>query len=713
MHSLSEDQLLFALLALAVILVLARAMGELARRIGQPEVLGELFAGFLLGPSVFGALLPSVHAHLLLNPGVSLALSGFSWIGAILLLLIAGMEVDLIILRQHARPGAMAAIFAIVPSLIAGSAFAWLVLNRRPPSGVFLGIVLSVTAVSVAAKILMERGEMRRGYAQVILAAGVASEVVVWLFVAVVSSFHTSSPLLAGLIHTAYAGAFILLMMTVGRRFVFWAMRRVRDATWIIKGQVSLILALAFAAAALTQVLGLHALLGAFVVGVLLSQAPRKGEALEEGLQSLTLGLFGPIFFALAGMRVDILKLTSLSSIGIVLLLLVVATVVKVGLGTIGARLGGQSGWEAALVGVGLNLKGGTDVVVAVVGTELGLLSATAYTMYALVAIITVLFTPALMSYLKRKSPPSEEEQERLETEEAERRAYVPKIERVLVPLSKPLRGSLSTGVVEQIAASKHEHGQIFDITELNVQHESRTSQSTQAKNARRRLGDVGNLGTVELTEKTVAEEDVLERILDASRDYDLIAIGAHPPEPGTALSFGPLQDSIIDEAEADVLLAIDHHAARFDCASVHNILVPTNGLEYSMAAADIAGSLAESCGACVTVLHVAQPSTEEQFTGESLRQELKDSASGIIDELVFRMGRLGADVHQQVEVGKDPAREIVRYLDEGAYDLVVMGGVDRGHDGRVYLGHTIQRVLAERQMPAVLVIGHDNRPTS
>lgn len=707
MQGLSEHNLLLALLAVSVILLLARASAELARRIGQPEVLGELFAGFLLGPSVFGALLPSLHQSLFLSSSVSLVLSGLSWIGAILLLLLAGLEIDLAILRQHVRAGMFAAVFTVVPSLIAGALFAWFVLGRLPPQGVFLGIVLSVTGVSVVSKILIERGEMRRGYAQVILAAGVAGEVVVWLFVAVVSSIHTSSPLIAGLIHTAYAVAFFALMMTIGRRFVFWSMRRVGDWSWILDGQLTLILILTFAAAALTQSLGLHALLGAFVVGVLLSQAPRTSEALMGGLRSLTLGLFGPIFFAVAGMRVDILQLSSVSAIGTMLLLLIVATTVKVGLGALGARLGGQRGWEAALVGVGLNLKGGTDVVVAVIGTELGLLTTSAYTMYAVVAILTVLFSPPLMNLLLKRAPPTEEEQERLETEEAERRSYVPNIERVLVPLSKELYGSLAASVVEQIAASKHEHGQIFDITQLDVQRNSRVSHSRAAKRARSQLQDAGALRTVELTSQTVDEKDALERILKASKDYDLIAVGAYPPKTDGTLSLGSLQDAIIDEADADVLVAVNHKGSQFDPADVNRILVPTNGLEYSMAAGDIAASLAEACDASLTVLHIVEPATEAQM-GESQRQQLIDSASGVIEELVFRMSRLGVSGEKRVDVAKDPAKAIVRELTENPYDLVVLGGIDRGHDGRMYVGSTIQTVLMNDRTPAVLFVAHE-----
>src|SRR5205823_11012262 len=109
--------------------------------------------------------------------------------------------------------------------------------------------------------------------------------------------------------------------------------------------------------------------------------------------------------------------------------------------------------------------KGGTDVVVAVVGTELGLLAPRTYTMYAVVAMLTVLFSPPLMSFLERRAPPTEDERKRLDAEEAERRSYVPHIERVMVPLDRRLHSTLAASLVQRIATSKHEQGQIFDIT--------------------------------------------------------------------------------------------------------------------------------------------------------------------------------------------------------------------------------------------------------
>lgn len=123
------------------------------------------------------------------------------------------------------------------------------------------------------------------------------------------------------------------------------------------------------------RALGLHALLGAFVVGVVLTQSPRADFRLRESLAGLSTGLFAPIFFVLAGMRINIFELRSFSATGTVLLLLLVASTIKISLGALGARLGGLRSVEAGLVGVGLSFKGGTDVIVAIVGRELGLLT--------------------------------------------------------------------------------------------------------------------------------------------------------------------------------------------------------------------------------------------------------------------------------------------------------------------------------------------------
>ena len=726
MPSLNEQQLLFALLGIAAILLVGRGVAELARRIGQPEVLGELLGGVLLGPSVFGALFPSAYHAMFLAPAVGAGLSLFSWVGAILLLLVAGMEVDLKILRANARPNTLAAVFAILPSIVAGTVFAMVVLGRPLANGVFLGLTLSVTGVSVIAKILIERDALRRTYAQVIIAAGVASEVVVWLLISIVSTLRAGTEVFAGVRALIFVVAFFALMLTLGRRFTNWAMRRTADLTSIVNGQLSLSLILAFAFAALTQALGLHALLGAFVFGVLLGQAPRANQALKERLQTLVVGVFAPIFFVLAGMRVDIFKLGSITSIGVIALLFVVATLVKVLFGAVGARLGGMRPLEALLVGVGLDLKGGTDVIVAILGAELGLLSVRVYTLYAVVAILTVIAAPFVIDLLERRTPPSRGELARLNHEEARRRAYLPHLERVVAPNLPELQPAAMASLVEQLARAKRAEGEVFDITQLVVADHApeRTPQPMGAsetlasgaamREASDRLSGAAEGGeAVELTNRTVATasaDEVVRQVLAASTDHGLLALGARAPRPGGGtFTLGALQDRIIDEAKTDVLLlTLPAEKEMFVAGDVRRILVAVNGFEYSLAAADVAAYLAKATGAGLTLFtHIPSRLDPLFWRDGGHRRQLRVGYQRL-RELSFRLGRLNVPMQERVTLGDDPGKAIVQELKRGHYDLVALGAVDRSVDQRLDLGAPIRTTLAQGRTPALILVTHE-----
>ncbi|MGI8493027.1 MAG: cation:proton antiporter [Acidimicrobiales bacterium] len=318
--SLSEPQLLNVLVALVVVLVASRGVGELARRAGLPEVLGQLLAGVMLGPSILGVVGPGAETWLFKGHAVGTSLSALSWMGAVLLLLLGGLEVDLTVIKAKARVGALTAAGAITSSIAVGIGFGELALGQSLASAAFLGVVLSVTAVTVTTAFLLEQGLGRRDYAQIILVAGVSSEVLVWLLVPVVPALFISSgsPLTSGVDAAITILGVFLFLMTLGRRLTFWAMRRCADTLRILRAPISLVLILTLAAAALTQALGLHPLLGAFIVGLLLAGAPRVNPPLLQSVRTPTLGFFAPIFFTVAGMQVDVTQLDGLSAIAVV-----------------------------------------------------------------------------------------------------------------------------------------------------------------------------------------------------------------------------------------------------------------------------------------------------------------------------------------------------------------------------------------------------------
>src|SRR5919202_1558508 len=643
MQGLSEQQLLLLLITLGGLILLGRAAGALARRVHQPQVLGQLLAGVLVGPSVFGTLLPPFYRVLFSDPAVGTSLSAFSWVGAILLLLLGGLEVDLPILQATAHTSLLAATGAIVSSLVAGTLLGWLILGQPLQADFFLGVVLSVTGVSVLTTILLERGALRRNYAQVTLAVGIASEVLVWILVSIAASLGGASPLQSGVRSALTALGVVLFVLTLGRRVTFWALRGVADRVPLALGPLSLVLVLTFLGAALTHGLGLHPLLGAFLVGMLLRGAPRVTPPLLQSVQTVTIALFAPVFFVLAGRGRDLTQLGGPSALVTIALLLAVALAVKIVFGGLGARASGLSGRESALVGVGVCLRGGSDVIVAIIGTELGLPSDSLYTMYVVIAILSVVIVPPLLKALAAKAPPSQRELARLRREEIAQRSYLQGIQRVLIPLTPSALPALAVPVLACLAAAQRAERGIFDVTGLAVGWTGAPLLPDDA-GVLRALGAIEAAPEVQLTQRRVVAPDALRVLCAAAGDHDLVIMAARPPHTAAQLSFGTLQDQLVRDARADILLVVSPG----DCLSItvtdaaRRILVPVNGLAHALAAGDVAAALARGDAADVVLLHVVPPATTD---------EADEAATGLVRDLAARLALLGIRVDHRVRV--------------------------------------------------------------
>jgi Kef-type K+ transport system membrane component KefB/nucleotide-binding universal stress UspA family protein len=703
MQGLSEHQLLLMLLAIAVLLGAARGAGEAARRLHQPEVLGELFAGFVLGPSLLGTLAPWLYQSLFLSNAVGLGLSVCSWIGAVLLLLLAGFEVDLASFARQAKPGILASTGAIVPSLAVGLLFTALIGDQQGSSGFFFGIVLSVTAVSVVSKILIERAATRRDYAQILMACGITSEVLCWVLVSVVIAVIPavgSLPLPLAIARSVLVTTgFFMLMLTFGRRLIFWSMRRVADATGIAWGRFSLVVVITFLAAALTQELGLHALLGAFVVGVLLRQAPRANEPLLRSVQTVTMALFAPLFFAEAGMRVDLSQLGGPGALTLVGLLLVISAGTKILFSTLGARLGGLANWDALLVGVGLNLKGGTDVIVAIVGVELGLLSNRLYTLYAVVAMLTVLVSPVLMTRLERRAPPSPDEARRLAEEEAQRSVYLSGIERVLIPLPTSPAPAMAAEIVTRIGETKQAHHQIFDLTQVPFPAGESAEPVSFAQAAYPVLTE---LSEATPRRKGGAAQQEASGFLEAARSHGLVILGTRLPQTQPFLSFGSLHDQLLHHMPTDVLLVVSAADSLLPAGPMR-VLVPFNGMAHALAALDVAAYVASGSESEIVLLQVVREGTRARL--RSAQRQRAGEGEQNTAALAARLAHVGVSITPRRTSGRDAGECIVRELERAAYHLVVLGTTNRGTPAHPYLGETVHAVLSQTHTPALVLV--------
>ena len=361
-------------------------------------------------------------------------------------------------------------------------------------------------------------------------------------------------------------------------------------------------------------------------------------------------------------------------------------------------------------MGVGLNLKGGTDVIVAVVGSELGFLSSSLYTTYAVAAMLTVLISPPLLTLLAKKAPPSTAEAERLAREEAAEHAYLQRVERVLTPVAPPLFPALVADVVACIATTKQAHNQVFDVTRLDVEHRPELEPALSNGRTPDALRAATAAPEAQPAQRR-ADAQQPRDALAAAKGYDLVAIGARPPQPASLLSLGRLNDRIINDGQTDVLVVVSVGEV-VSCGDANRILVPINGLEHSMAAIDVAACLARHNEAEVVLFHVARPlvatwahSTHNRHDGED--DQALIAITGVMRDLAKQIGGQGVRVTHRVRTSDDPGAEILREARRDDYQLIVLGATTRGATAHLALGTTTQEVLTQEHTPVVLLVSH------
>ncbi len=352
---IEEHELLVFWVQLFVILVFARSLGWMMRKIGLPGVIGELGAGLLLGPSVFGTVWPDGF-NWFLNEGheevQSAALLGVAWVGVALLLVVTGFETDLDLIRKLGRPAALVTTGSLILPLIGGLAVGYALPDifladgaERVNFALFVALALSVSSLAVVAKILSELGLMRRDFGQITVAAGMANDVVGWLMLGVFTGLATSGEIgVVQILKTVVPILiFVAVAMTLGQRLVDRALRQMRKVEAGVSGALTVALVSMLGFGVITQKLGVEAVLGAFVAGVVLHRSRFQHEHALEQIEGLTLGFFAPIFFATAGLRVDLRELGNATAITWTAVIIVVAIVAKFIGAYAGARMAGRS----------------------------------------------------------------------------------------------------------------------------------------------------------------------------------------------------------------------------------------------------------------------------------------------------------------------------------------------------------------------------------
>lgn len=418
---ISAHGLLVLLLQLGLLLGLALLLGRLAVRLRMPAVVGELTAGVLVGPSVLAHLAPSVSAWLLPHDVAQQhLLDAIGQLGVLLLVGITGMHIDLgLVRRKGATAARVSAGGLLVPlSLGVGVGFVlpaafFTAGTDRVVFATFMGVAMGVSAIPVIAKTLLEMRLLHRNVGQLIISAAAVSDIVGWLLLSMVSALATTG-LRAGQVALSVASLAAIVAFTVflGRPIV-GASLRLASRSSEPGVSIAAVVVLLLLAAAGTHALGMEPVLGALLCGMLVGSSGVVDLDRLAPLRTLVMAVLAPIYFATAGLRMDLTALARPAVLGSAVAVLVLAIVGKFAGAYIGARTSRLSHWEALALGAGLNARGVIEVIVAMVGLRLGVLSTAAYTVVVLVAIVTSLMAPPMLRYAVRRIAVTTEEEVR------------------------------------------------------------------------------------------------------------------------------------------------------------------------------------------------------------------------------------------------------------------------------------------------------------
>ncbi|HEU4582613.1 MAG TPA: cation:proton antiporter [Polyangiaceae bacterium] len=405
MPHLEFNALTVLLAQISAILVASRLLALPARLLGQPLVVAEMTAGIALGPSVLGRLWPG--ATEVLFPSASLAvLKVFSQIGLLLFMFLVGLDLDPKMLRGRASASVFISHSSIIVPFALGAAVARILYADYAAPDVpmlafvlFFGAAMSITAFPVLARILSERKLMNSRIGAMALACAAVDDVSAWCILAVVVAVAGARDAVAAYWTCGLTASFTLLLLYVVRP----ALRRLATSLsgrgGMTPGWIGFSLGMLLLSAGLTELIGIHALFGAFIWGVVVPREEGWARTLVEKLETAVL-LLMPLFFAFSGLRTQVGLLSGGAQWLVTLALLACATLGKVGGSAVAGRLTGLRWREAGAIGVLMNTRGLMELVVLNIGLDLGVISPTVFAMLVVVALVTTIATTPLLKWV-------------------------------------------------------------------------------------------------------------------------------------------------------------------------------------------------------------------------------------------------------------------------------------------------------------------------
>jgi K+:H+ antiporter len=601
------------MLAVAAVILAARGMGAVAARLGQPQVMGEVLAGILLGPTLLATVAPRL-TELLFPAFVVPLIRAAAWIGLAFYMFLVGLELDPRLLRERFEQAALISHASIAVPLGLGIAVALPLYELLAPAtsfvsfALFMGVAMSITAFPVLARILVERRMLRHPVGAMAMAAAAVDDVTAWALLALSSAVAGSGSALTVVRILALAVAFSALMVLVGRPLLARVSRAYDEAGHVPGGWVAAIFVGVLLSSFATQRIGIAAIFGAFVMGLIMPRRADLTHDITRRVEDFVVMVLLPLYFVVTGLRVQVGLLDSLELWLLTLVLLLVAIAGKWVGALAAARLTGFSLRESSAIAALMNTRGLTELIVLNIGLELGVITPALFTSMVIVALVTTFMTgPALRLIDPRRElsvPPEEELQAAAGAAAPEQAILVAPQDGTnldsLLALAEPLARSeprrelilvrllVSSRIATGLAADEHELAQA--VADLH----------------RRRAQLVARGLAVRAVAFTTADtaEDLLR--LASEQEVDLILLDGRRPLLGEGVPRGPVGEVLL-RAPCDVAVLVEREAgARQRVDPDHPVLVPFGGAEHDWAALELGAWIAGSSRAPLRLLGAA-----------------------------------------------------------------------------------------------------------
>jgi Kef-type K+ transport system membrane component KefB len=523
------------LLQIITIITFARLFGFLCKKIGQPAVIGEIIAGIVLGPSLLGFFAPGVSAFLF--PAGSLNILQFlSQIGLILFMFIVGMDVDLKVLGNKVPEAFVVSHASIIIPFTLGMVLSYYIFVNFAPAGVtflafalFIGISMSITAFPVLARILQERSLVKTRIGTLAITCAAIDDISAWCLLASLIAIVKAGSFVSSLYTISLAILYVIFMFAIARPFLKRFGEIFNSKEGISKPVVAVFIITLLGSSYLTEIIGIHALFGAFIAGLIMPPNIKFRSILIEKIEDVAIILLLPIFFVISGLRTEIGLLNNPYLWKITGVVILIAVAGKFAGSSLSLRFVGESWRDSLIIGALMNTRGLMQLVVLNIGYDLGVISPEIYTIMIIMALVTTFMTGPALDIINKFLPEKSEIQDNLRPEQF----------RILISFGNPENGKVMLRLVNNLSGKNQEDTRITalhlspsnDLHKYNIDEYERTSFRPVIKEAE----DLEmKIGTIFKASQDI-ERDIIE--IANSGDFDFIIAGkAHSLYEGSIL---------------------------------------------------------------------------------------------------------------------------------------------------------------------------------